>query len=109
MLLQACVCFVCEKPLTGSLDTFGDKDRPVCQSCFLSCAQTEEEAEQEETRRIMALHGELEELQFDLSELCFEIKQLEPQLKALRKEQKEKQIRLKEIMLELEIWEGTIL
>lgn len=30
------LCTCCQTPLTGGLDTFGDLDLPMCQSCHLA-------------------------------------------------------------------------
>ena len=29
-------CTICDKPLTGGLDTFGDAQFPMCQECYWS-------------------------------------------------------------------------
>ena len=32
-------CFMCETPLSGGIDTFGDHDAPLCSDCWLGFAE----------------------------------------------------------------------
>jgi hypothetical protein len=54
-------CVLCDKPLTGGTDTFGDAHNPMCQSDWLAMIDEGRFAEREERNNLRRYLAELED------------------------------------------------